>query len=109
MWRTCFWHTSMTLSDCDVCDSVALPLHLSWAIGALTNDGAMRVGLPTLELIDIRAGLLDAGRIVDGIALDKYVFIRDGYLARRRSLVYDGEPPDLPDDSRKDEPPPAAK
>jgi phospholipid-binding lipoprotein MlaA len=78
-------------------DSVALPLDLSWATGALTNDGAARVGLTVLELIDIRASLLSAGRILDEIALDKYVFIRDGYLARRRSLVYDGDPPELPE------------
>ena len=39
------------------------------------------------------------------IALDKYVFIRDGYLARRRSLVYDGDPPEIPEP--RDEPPTA--
>jgi phospholipid-binding lipoprotein MlaA len=26
-------------------------------------------------------------------ALDRYVFQRDAYLQRRRSLVYDGRPP----------------
>jgi len=89
-------------------DSAALPLDLSWRPGALSDDAATRWGLSTLQLIDVRAGLLNAGRLVDDIALDKYVFIRDGYLARRRSLVYDGDPPDLPDDS-KDEPPAAPK
>ena len=28
------------------------------------------------------------------IALDRYVFVREAYLARRRSAVYDGEPPE---------------
>ena len=49
------------------------------------------------RLIDVRASLLSAGRIVDDIALDKYSFIRDGYISRRRSLVYDGDPPEIPE------------
>jgi phospholipid-binding lipoprotein MlaA len=40
-----------------------------------------------------RAELLDASRILEEAALDKYVFQRDAYLQRRRSLVYDGNPP----------------
>ncbi len=43
--------------------------------------------------IDTRAGLLDTEEIVDEAALDKYEFIRDAYLQRRRSLVHDGNPP----------------
>ncbi|MDP1690783.1 MAG: VacJ family lipoprotein [Burkholderiaceae bacterium] len=78
-------------------DAAAMPLDLSWRPAALSHDSATRVGLSTLQLIDVRAGLLDASRIVDDIALDKYVFVRDAYLARRRSLVYDGDPPDLPE------------
>ena len=40
-----------------------------------------------------RADLLAASRILEEAALDKYVFQRDAYLQRRRSLIYDGEPP----------------
>jgi len=40
-----------------------------------------------------RADLLDASRILEEAALDKYVFQRDAYLQRRRSLVHDGNPP----------------
>lgn len=40
-----------------------------------------------------RADLLDASRILEEAALDKYVFQRDAYLQRRRSQVYDGNPP----------------
>lgn len=77
-------------------DSAALPVDLSWSPAALTHDDPTRVGLSALRLVDVRAGLLGASRIIEDIALDKYVFIRDGYLSRRRSLVYDGEPPELP-------------
>ncbi len=78
-------------------DSAALPIDLQWRPAALSNDSATRIGLSTLQLIDVRANLLGASRIVDDIALDKYVFVRDGYLSRRRSLVYDGDPPDMPE------------
>jgi phospholipid-binding lipoprotein MlaA len=46
-----------------------------------------------LRLTQTRADLLDASRILEEAALDKYVFQRDAYLQRRRSLVYDGHPP----------------
>jgi phospholipid-binding lipoprotein MlaA len=46
-----------------------------------------------LRAISKRADLLDASRILEEAALDKYVFMRDAYLQRRRSQVYDGNPP----------------
>jgi len=46
-----------------------------------------------LRAIGKRADLLDASRILEEAALDKYVFQRDAYLQRRRSQVYDGNPP----------------
>lgn len=47
----------------------------------------------TLRAVGRRADLLDASRILEEAALDKYVFQRDAYLQRRRSLIYDGNPP----------------
>lgn len=55
-----------------------------------------------LQLLNTRVKLLNAGRVLDDIALDKYVLLRDAYLARRRSLIYDGDPPE-------DDNPPADK
>ena len=40
--------------------------------------------------------LLGATRVIDDISLDKYTFIRDAYLQRRRSLVFDGDVPETP-------------
>jgi phospholipid-binding lipoprotein MlaA len=37
--------------------------------------------------------LLDTTTLVEQAALDKYVFIRNAYLQRRRYLLYDGKPP----------------
>ncbi len=52
-----------------------------------------RNALFALETIDLRARLLNAGRLLEAAALDRYRFTRDAYLQRRRSLVYDGNPP----------------
>ena len=40
-----------------------------------------------------RADLLDASRILEEAALDKYVFQRDAYLQRRKSQIHDGNVP----------------
>lgn len=51
-----------------------------------------------LRIVNERSELLQAGRLVEDAALDRYSFVRDGYLQRRRYLVYDGNPPRLPDE-----------
>jgi phospholipid-binding lipoprotein MlaA len=55
-----------------------------------------RNSLFVTRLINTRANLLDASRIVEEAALDKYSFTRDAYLQRRESLIYDGNPPRQP-------------
>lgn len=54
--------------------------------------------LTTVDLVSTRAGLLPATRLLEAVALDKYTFVRDAYLARRRSEVHDGNPPEEPED-----------
>ncbi|MFC7515739.1 VacJ family lipoprotein [Herbaspirillum sp. GCM10030257] len=44
--------------------------------------------------IDQRAAVLDASNLVEEAALDRYVFVRDAYMQRRQSKVYDGEVPE---------------
>ena len=46
------------------------------------------------NVIDSRAGLLGAEKIVDEAAFDEYTFIKDAYLQRRQNLIYDGAPPE---------------
>lgn len=46
-----------------------------------------------VRVVNLRANLLDAERIFDAAAIDKYAFLRDAYLQRRRMLIYDGNPP----------------
>ncbi|HZR68312.1 MAG TPA: VacJ family lipoprotein [Burkholderiales bacterium] len=54
------------------------------------------------RVVSDRSNLFDATNLLDEAALDKYTFVRDSWLQRRRSLVYDGSPPREPSDS--DEP-----
>ena len=57
------------------------------------NHIATRNSVWALYIINLRANLLDSTKILDEAALDPYEFQRDAYLQRRRSLVYDGNPP----------------
>ena len=63
------------------------------------------------RVVNQRAELLQTDDLISGAALDKYRFIRDGYLQRRRSLVYDGTPPPAAEEAAPSEspggPPPA--
>lgn len=51
-----------------------------------------------LKVVDQRARLLSATNTVDAIAFDRYSFVRDAYLQRRRFQIYDGNPP--PEDAK---------
>lgn len=45
------------------------------------------------DAINHRSQLLDQEKILDEAVIDRYEFIRDAYLLRRKSLVFDGNPP----------------
>jgi phospholipid-binding lipoprotein MlaA len=53
--------------------------------------------LRVLRAVNDRANLLPADKVVEEAALDKYSYIRDGYLQRRRNLIHDGNPPREPE------------
>ena len=83
-------------------DSIALPLDRSVSPALVINSGATQWGITGLQVINTRANLLGAIQLLDDIALDKYSFLRDAYLQRRRSLVFDGDEPasaTTPDDT----------
>lgn len=52
-----------------------------------------RNSMMALRFVDIRASLLPADKVVEEAALDKYAYIRDAYLQRRRNQIFDGRPP----------------
>lgn len=71
----------------------ALEIHDS-PVRHIWQGAGDRFSVQALQLLDTRANFLSAGRVFDEVALDKYVLMRDAYLSRRRSLIYDGEPPE---------------
>ena len=83
------------LGPSTVRESFALPLDRGASPAVLFNDGgSRRYSITALQIINARANLLGASRVLDDIALDKYTFVRDAYLQRRGSLVFDAEPPE---------------
>lgn len=77
-----FWGPA-TLRDGvgDVADSYAYPIR--YLDPPRTRNQTMGLGL-----IDKRASLLEAEKLIEG---DRYLFIRDAYLQRREFLANDGE------------------
>lgn len=72
-------------------DTAALPMdiaHDPWGYGI--SSRARNIGT-VLRVVDQRAVLLDATNLMEEAALDRYVFIRDGWLQQRKSRVFDGE------------------
>jgi phospholipid-binding lipoprotein MlaA len=49
--------------------------------------------LTGLRILDTRAELLPADRVIREAATDRYAYLREAYLQRRRSLIHDGRPP----------------
>ncbi len=56
------------------------------------EEPAAAWGLATARVINLRAELLPADKLLD-TALDPYLAVREAYFQRRRSLVYDGYAP----------------
>jgi phospholipid-binding lipoprotein MlaA len=63
-------------------------------------DVPLRNSLYGVGYLDVRAQVEEASRIVDTAAIDRYTFIRNAYLQRRRYLLYDGKPPPEPEDKQ---------
>jgi phospholipid-binding lipoprotein MlaA len=61
-------------------------------VGRVKDVAARNVMIATRGISD-RAALLPAEKVVEEAALDKYSYIRDAFLQRRRNKIYDGNPP----------------
>ena len=82
-------------------DTLAMPVDIQGNLTSHMPHVPSRNTLVEVELVDRRESLLKATEILEQVALDPYTFTRDAHLQRRRSAVYDGNPPD---DIRYDEP-----
>jgi phospholipid-binding lipoprotein MlaA len=95
------------LGPSTVRDATGIPLDIKgdpWAYKEPVNW--RNVGI-ALRAVDQRAAVLDASNLMEQAALDRYEFIRDGYLQRRASQVYDGEAPPRKQDSKDERDAPA--
>jgi phospholipid-binding lipoprotein MlaA len=82
------------LGSSTVRDTAALPVDMKGNVVSQISDVPTRNSALILNAVDRRSQLLDASQMLEEVALDPYTFTRDAYLQRRRSLVYDGNPPD---------------
>jgi phospholipid-binding lipoprotein MlaA len=56
------------------------------------SDVPVRNSLTGVNLVDTRANALPAGKLLEQQP-DRYSFLREAYLQRRRNLIHDGNPP----------------
>lgn len=94
------------LGPSSVRDAVGVPLDRYAGAPSLYMD-INAFTASALQLVSVRAELLATTALLGEVSLDKYSFVRDAYLARRRDLVYDGAPPLEKMDDDFDDPPPA--
>jgi phospholipid-binding lipoprotein MlaA len=72
------------------------------------DSWSARAMVTTVNIVDTRANLLGTTQLLDSIALDKYSFVRDAYLARRLDQIWDGAPPQEKFEDEPDAPASAA-
>ena len=75
-------------------DAVALPVDWQGDLVAAVPHVPTRNTATVVRVIDQRSDLLKAGNMLEEAALDRYSFMRDAYFQRRRSVIFDGNPPD---------------
>ena len=76
-------------------DAAVLPLDKAATnAGLVVDDSAGKAAATGLQLTQTRSELLGASKLLGDVSLDPYAFLRDAYLARRRNLIWDGDPPE---------------
>jgi len=68
-------------------DTAALPVDWQGDIVTHIRPEGQRNGLYVLRVVDVRSNLLRASDVLEGAALDRYSFLRDSYLQRRRAEI----------------------
>jgi phospholipid-binding lipoprotein MlaA len=87
------------LGPSTVRDTAALPADIGGDIWKYKQPKNWRNIGAGVRIVDTRAQLLDASTLLEEAALDRYEFIRDGYMQRRQSQVYDGNVPRKDDEA----------
>jgi phospholipid-binding lipoprotein MlaA len=79
-------------------DAPARLVDPSWYYPRYLDNDRLYWSWWAFDKVRTRANLLQAESVLEAAALDRYTFIRDAWLQRRRNQVYDGHPPPLKDD-----------
>ena len=74
-------------------DTTAFPLDAYATSTSNYFDHVNNYVVTPLYVVQTRSELLATTQLISDVSLDKYSFIRDAYLARRRNQIYDGSPP----------------
>lgn len=74
-------------------DAPARAADPSWYYSSAIDNNTVYWSLWGLDKVRSRAELFKAESVLEQAALDRYLFIRDAWLQRRRNQVYDGKPP----------------
>jgi phospholipid-binding lipoprotein MlaA len=97
------------LGPSTVRDTAAKPVDIKGNLVNYVDQEGARYAANALSLVETRARLLDAEKLLDDVVIDKYSFTRDFYLQRRRNAVFDGAPPPEYEDEEKSDSKPEAK
>ncbi|MFO1302845.1 MAG: VacJ family lipoprotein [Burkholderiales bacterium] len=79
-------------------DGTGSILRLVWSPTNEIPNVAVRNVVYGMVTVNETPGVVDAWKLVDQAALDRYTFVRRAYLQRREYLVHDGKPPPEKDD-----------
>ena len=74
-------------------DAVAKVIDLKADPVGNLNQIPTRNALLATRVVSERVDLFSVDKIVEAAALDRYSYLREAYLQRRRNLIYDGNPP----------------
>jgi phospholipid-binding lipoprotein MlaA len=92
-------------------DTVIMPIERRYDPIHYIDSDSLRLFTYTLKLVDRRSNLLRVTDVVEEASLDKYSFVRDAHLQRRRAEVFERDddpravPPPLPEDVIRSAPP----
>ncbi len=75
-------------------DTAALPVDSQGNPISYVTPAKDSLALTALSTVNFRASLFKQEELFNQVAIDRYVFIRDAFMQKRRNDVFDGEVPD---------------
>ncbi len=79
------------LGPTTVRDGLALPVDMHGDLWSYVDPAHVRNAGTVLRVVDQRSVVLDATNLIEDAALDRYEFVKDGFMQRRANSVNDGE------------------